>query len=50
MDQGLRERMKERGYKQVTKFSWENSVQRVLDVYRQVAQGTQAEARMQAAD
>ena len=50
MDQGLRERMKERGYKQVTKFSWENSVQRVLDVYREVAQGSQAEARMQAAD
>jgi glycosyltransferase involved in cell wall biosynthesis len=36
-DQPLRERMKERGYQQATKFSWENSVRRVLDVYRQVA-------------
>jgi glycosyltransferase involved in cell wall biosynthesis len=36
-DQPLRERMKERGYEQAVKFSWENSVRRVLDVYRQVA-------------
>ena len=50
MDQPLRDRMKERGYKQVTKFSWENSVRRVLVVYRQVARGGKAEARMQAAD
>jgi glycosyltransferase involved in cell wall biosynthesis len=50
MDQGLRERMKERGYKQVTKFSWENSVRRVLDVYGQVARRGESEAGMQAAD
>src|SRR6201993_1641841 len=37
MDQSLRERMKERGYKQVKRFSWESSVRRVLDAYRQVA-------------
>jgi glycosyltransferase involved in cell wall biosynthesis len=36
-DQTLRARMKERGYNQATRFSWENSVRRVLDVYRQVA-------------
>jgi glycosyltransferase involved in cell wall biosynthesis len=36
-DQALRERMKERGYKQAAKFSWEISVRRVLDVYGQVA-------------
>ncbi|MGH9494200.1 MAG: glycosyltransferase family 4 protein [Candidatus Sulfotelmatobacter sp.] len=36
-DQALRDRMKERGYKQAAKFSWEISVRRVLDVYRQVA-------------
>jgi len=35
-DQALRDRMKERGYQQSTRFSWENSVRRVLDVYRQV--------------
>ena len=49
MDQALRGRMKERGYKQVTKFSWENSVRRVLDVYRQVGRRGQAEARLQQA-
>lgn len=50
MDQALRDRMKERGYKQVTKFSWENSVLRVLDVYRQVAQEEQTAAPSHAAD
>jgi glycosyltransferase involved in cell wall biosynthesis len=37
LDQNLRGRMVERGYQQVTKFSWEMSVRRVLDVYHQVA-------------
>jgi glycosyltransferase involved in cell wall biosynthesis len=37
MDQALRDRMKERGYKQATRFSWELSVRRIMDVYRQVA-------------
>jgi glycosyltransferase involved in cell wall biosynthesis len=50
MDKSLRERMKERGYKQVTRFSWESSVRRVLDAYRQVAQGERAESRSHAAD
>ncbi len=50
MDKSLRERMKERGYKQVTRFSWESSVRRVLDAYRQVAQGEHAESRPHAAD
>jgi glycosyltransferase involved in cell wall biosynthesis len=36
LDQPLRERMKERSYRQVTKFSWEKSVRRILDVYREV--------------
>ncbi len=36
LDKPLRERMRERGYQQVTRFSWEISVRRVLDVYRQV--------------
>jgi glycosyltransferase involved in cell wall biosynthesis len=50
MDKSLRERMKERGYKQVTRFSWESSVRRVLEAYRQVAQGEGAESRSHAAD
>ncbi len=36
LDQPLRERMKERSYRQVTKFSWEKSVRRILEVYREV--------------
>src|SRR4029077_10690364 len=36
-DQPLRERMKERGYQQATKFSWDMSVHRILDAYRQIA-------------
>jgi len=50
LDESLRQRMKERGYKQVTRFSWENSVRRVLDVYRQVASGQKGQATGQAAD
>src|SRR5271165_948921 len=37
IDQALRARMKELGYLQVTKFSWQTSVRRTLEVYRQVA-------------
>ena len=36
LDQGLRERMKERSYVQAGRFSWEKSVRRILEVYRQV--------------
>jgi len=50
MDQPLRERMKERGYKQVKRFSWESSVRRVLDAYRQVVQDGDRQTRSQAAD
>ena len=31
MDKALRDRMKERGYKQAAKFSWETSVRRMLE-------------------
>jgi glycosyltransferase involved in cell wall biosynthesis len=37
MDQPLRARMKERGYQQAKRFSWEISVRRLLDVYKEVA-------------
>jgi glycosyltransferase involved in cell wall biosynthesis len=37
MDRALRERMKQRGYEQTARFSWETSVRRILDVYGQVA-------------
>jgi glycosyltransferase involved in cell wall biosynthesis len=37
MDQALRDRMKERGYQQAAKFSWDTSVRRILEVYRQIS-------------
>src|SRR6201981_481890 len=37
MDQSLRDRMKERGYQQAAKFSWETSVRRILEAYGQIA-------------
>ncbi|MGC2446990.1 MAG: glycosyltransferase family 1 protein [Candidatus Sulfotelmatobacter sp.] len=36
VDKALRDRMKERGYIQATRFSWEISVRRVREVYREV--------------
>ncbi|HTU40301.1 MAG TPA: glycosyltransferase family 1 protein [Candidatus Aquilonibacter sp.] len=36
LDQSLREKMKERSYKQAAKFSWEKSVKRIMDGYREV--------------
>jgi glycosyltransferase involved in cell wall biosynthesis len=36
IDQSLRDRMKERSYQQAGKFSWETSVRRIFDVYRQI--------------
>ncbi len=50
MDQALRDRMKERGYQQATRFSWEISVRRVMDVYRQVAGGGSEPGQQHAAD
>jgi glycosyltransferase involved in cell wall biosynthesis len=38
-DRALRDRMKERGYQQSTHFSWEGSVRRILEVYKEVADG-----------
>jgi glycosyltransferase involved in cell wall biosynthesis len=37
MDRALRDRMKERGYAQAAKFSWETSVRRILEAYGQIA-------------
>ncbi|MFZ0760818.1 MAG: glycosyltransferase family 1 protein [Candidatus Sulfotelmatobacter sp.] len=36
LDQQLREKMKERSYRQAAKFSWEKSVCRIMGVYREV--------------
>jgi glycosyltransferase involved in cell wall biosynthesis len=37
LDRALRDRMKERGYQQAAKFSWEKSVRRIQQVYGQIA-------------
>ena len=50
VDQAMREQMKQRGYEQSKRFSWDNSVRRVLDAYRQVAQCEHTESRSHAAD
>jgi glycosyltransferase involved in cell wall biosynthesis len=39
LDQGLREKLKTRGTEQARKFSWDESVGRMLRVYHEVAQG-----------
>ena len=50
MDQALRERMKVRGYQQSTRFSWETSVRRILQVYAEVADGRSRRDQQPAAD
>jgi len=37
LDPALRAQMKERGYDQAQRFSWTNSVSRILEIYREVA-------------
>jgi len=36
VDQQLRDRLKQRGYEQAGRYSWESSVQRILHIYREV--------------
>jgi glycosyltransferase involved in cell wall biosynthesis len=48
-DPSLRERMRERGYQQAAKFSWETSVRRILEVYRQIAGDSRPHADQQPA-
>lgn len=38
LDQSTRERLKARGLEQVQKFSWDNSVRKMLQIYQEVAQ------------
>jgi glycosyltransferase involved in cell wall biosynthesis len=37
LDQPLREKLKARGLDQAARFSWDASVRRMIDIYRQVA-------------
>jgi len=49
-DRALRERLKERGYQQATKFSWEISVRRIMGAYREIAEGPAPTGQQRAAD
>jgi len=49
-DQALRNRLKERGYQQTAKFSWESSVRRIVDTYHQIADASRTHAGQPAAD
>ena len=49
-DKGLRDRMKERGYQQAAKFSWEKSVRRILEVYKQIGGDGRPAGQQPAAD
>jgi len=44
MDKPLRDRMKERGYEQASRFSWETSVRRILEAYGQIVHGCRPSA------
>jgi len=52
LDQPLREKMKERSYRQAAKFSWEKSVRRIMEIYQEVlaAKGNPGLPRPSAAD
>lgn len=45
LDQRLRERLKQRGYEQAQRFSWELSVQRILQIYQDVGEVGRVAAR-----
>ena len=45
VDQSMREKLKQRGYEQVQRFSWDDSVHRILRVYREVAGKMSSPAR-----
>lgn len=44
LDQPLRERLKQRGYEQAARYSWDASAQRILQVYQEIVLGAPAPA------
>jgi glycosyltransferase involved in cell wall biosynthesis len=38
LDQGVRDRIRQRGYEQAKKFSWDDSARRILQIYQEVAE------------
>ena len=44
LDQSVRDKIRQRGYEQAKKFSWDASAQRILAVYKEVATGARTRA------
>ena len=42
LDQPLRERLKQRGYEQAARYSWDASAKRILEVYEEIMRGASA--------
>jgi glycosyltransferase involved in cell wall biosynthesis len=47
LDQSLREKLRQRGYEQVTKFSWDKSAEQVLSGYEEAAGKRRKEAPLE---
>jgi glycosyltransferase involved in cell wall biosynthesis len=46
LDQSVRDKIRQRGYEQVKKYSWDASAQRILEVYDEIANQSQAPVRI----
>jgi glycosyltransferase involved in cell wall biosynthesis len=46
LDQSVRDKIRQRGYEQVKKYSWDASAQRILEVYEEIANQSQAPLRI----
>ena len=46
LDQSVREKLRQRGYDQVKKYSWEVSAQRILEVYEEIVTRAKAPGRI----
>ena len=44
VDETLREKLKDRGYEQAQRFSWDDTARRVLAVYKKVGSGSGADS------
>jgi glycosyltransferase involved in cell wall biosynthesis len=44
VDQTLRERLKQRGYEQAARYSWDASVKRIIQIYSEVSAGAKPAA------
>jgi glycosyltransferase involved in cell wall biosynthesis len=49
LDQNLRQKLKERGYEQVQKFSWEASALAILNAYKEITNQRGKKSRLQKA-